>query len=74
MNRLKFAEDFNQGQKLSLTSARGNIIEADIALESAKLARSSIILETSMAMIAQANIRKELFVNLINSSFGTRFS
>jgi len=74
MNRLKFAEDFNQGQKLSLTSARGNIIDADIALESAKLARSSIILETSMAMIAQANIRKELFVNLINSSFGTRFS
>jgi len=74
INRLKFADDFNQGQRLSLINGRSNIIDADIATESAKLARNSIILETSMAMIAQANIRKELFLNLINSSFGTKFS
>ena len=41
INRLKFAEDYNQGQRLALTAARGNIIDADFAKESAALARST---------------------------------
>jgi flagellin len=72
INRLKFAEDYNQGQRIALTSARGNMVDADIAQESANLARSSIILETSMAIMAQANVRKELLLNLLNSSWGSR--
>ena len=72
INRLKFAEDYNQGQRLALTTARGNIIDADIAKESAALARSTIILETSMAVLAQANVRKEMIINLLNTSWGRR--
>ena len=74
INRLKFAEDYNQGQRLALTTARGNIIDADFAKESAALARSTIILETSMAVLAQANIRKEMIINLLNTSWGMRTS
>ena len=72
INRLKFAEDYNQGQRLALTTARGNIVDADIAKESAALARSTIILETSMAVLAQANVRKEMIINLLNTSWGRR--
>jgi flagellin len=72
-NRLKFSEDYNQSQITSLSTARGNIVDADIAKESSRLASATILLESASAMLAQANISKELLLNLLISPYGARF-
>jgi flagellin len=54
-SRLGFAADVLSINKTNLESAAARITEVDIAEESAKLARFSILQQAGTAMLAQAN-------------------
>ena len=64
-NRLSSASDSAMNVKDSLASARGNIVDADYALESARYARSQILQETSTSLLAKSNSLNEVVLNLL---------
>ena len=64
-NRLSSAGDSAINIKDSLTSARGKILDADYALESARYARARILQETSTSLLAKSNDLNEVVLNLL---------
>ena len=52
-------------EKENLTAASSQIKDVDVAEESANLARQTILVNTAMAMLAQANVLPELILRLI---------
>jgi flagellin-like hook-associated protein FlgL len=64
-NRLSGAGDSAINIKESLTSARGKILDADYALESARYARARILQETSTSLLAKSNDLNEVVLNLL---------
>ena len=50
---------------VNLTSSRGRIEDADFAAETANLARTQVLQQASMAMLAQANASKQNILTLI---------
>ena len=51
MSRLNYANRILEENRINLESARGRIMDADIALESSKIARQNVIMQASAAMV-----------------------
>ena len=54
-NRLSMAADLLALNQTNLEAAHGRIMDADIALESTRMARQNVLVQSSAAMVAQAN-------------------
>lgn len=63
--RLGFAMDSVQTQKVAFEEASSRIGDTDVAVEVARLARSSILVESSSAMLAQANSTGRVLLRVI---------
>ena len=48
-----------------MVAAKGNVEDADYAMETAKLARAQILMQAATAMLAQANAAKNSTLQLI---------
>ena len=64
-SRLIFAEDNLAVQKQNLEEARSIIADVDVAEETSKLARASVLQEAGLAVLAQANSYPKKLVQLI---------
>ena len=53
--------------KVNLIKSRSNIEDADFAAESMKLAKAKILEQVAIAMIAQANTRKQWILKLLEN-------
>jgi flagellin len=65
LSRLKFSQESVATEKINMGAALGRIEDADIAEESAKLAKYSILMQASAAMIAQANQQSQVALTLL---------
>ena len=65
MNRLAFAADNLVSVSANATESRGRIMDADYAKEATELARSRIISQAGIAMLAQANQSKQTVLSLL---------
>ena len=54
-SRLGMASDLLMQNQTNLEAAHGRIMDADIALESTRMARQNVLVQSSAAMVAQAN-------------------
>ena len=59
MNRLDYTMSNLTNMSTNLTLAKGRIEDADFATESANLARTQVLQQASMSMLAQANAAKQ---------------
>jgi flagellin len=64
-SRLNFASDTLAINKTNLESANSRIIDVDVAEESSKLARFSILQQAGTAMLAQANQSTQSLLRLL---------
>ena len=64
MNRLDHAMANLQNVATNLSVAKGRIMDADFATESSNLARTQVLQQASMAMLAQANASKQNILSL----------
>ena len=64
MNRLDHAMANLQNVATNLAVAKGRIMDADFAAESSNLARTQVLQQASMAMLAQANASKQNILTL----------
>ena len=64
MNRLDHAMASLQNTATNLSVAKGRIEDADFAAESSNLARTQVLQQASMAMLAQANASKQNILSL----------
>ena len=64
MNRLDHALANLQNVATNLAVAKGRIMDADFAAESSNLARTQVLQQASMAMLAQANASKQNILTL----------
>ena len=64
MNRLDHAMANLQNVATNLAVAKGRIMDADFAAESSNLARTQVLQQASMAMLAQANASKQNILSL----------
>jgi flagellin len=65
-NRLDSTITNLTNMKANIESAHGQIVDADFAIETAKLARAQILMQAATAMLAQANASKNNTLKLIN--------
>ena len=65
-NRLDSTISNLQNMKASIETARGQVVDADFAVETAKLARAQILMQAATAMLSQANASKQQMLTLIN--------
>ena len=54
MSRLNYSDDVLIQNQINLEAADGRIIDADVALESTRLARHQVLAQASVSMVAQA--------------------
>ena len=54
-NRLLMVDELLSSNMTNLEAAYGRIMDADIALESARFAQQNVLVQASAAMVAQAN-------------------
>jgi len=54
-----------RANQVNLEAAHGRIMDADIALESTRFARHNVLVQSSAAMVAQANQLTNLALNLL---------
>ena len=52
--------------KANIQTAKGQVVDTDFAAETARLARSQILLQAATAMLSQANASKSQTLQLIN--------
>jgi flagellin len=64
MNRLDHAMANMQNVSTNLSVAKGRLEDADFAAESSNLARTQVLQQASMAMLAQANASKQNILSL----------
>ena len=64
-NRLTMASDLLALNQTNLEAAHGRIMDADIALESTRLARHQVLAQASVSMVAQANTLASLVLSLL---------
>ena len=64
MNRLDHAMSNLSNQATQLSTAKGRIEDADFAAETANLARTQVLQQASMSMLAQANASKQQILSL----------
>ena len=65
-NRLDSSIANITNMKANIEAAKGQVVDADYATETAKLARAQILLQAAMAMLSQANASKQQMLKLIN--------
>lgn len=65
MSRLQFSGESIATQETNMKSALGRIEDVDIAMESANLAKYSILMQASAAMVAQANVSNDVALMLL---------
>ena len=65
-NRLDSSIANITNMKANIETAKGQVVDADFATETAKLARAQILLQAAMAMLSQANASKQQMLKLIN--------
>jgi flagellin len=65
LSRLSFAAESMKIQETNMRSALGRIEDVDIAEESANLAKYSILMQASAAMVAQANSTSQVALMLL---------
>ena len=66
-NRLDSTLANLENMKANLIAAKGAVVDADFAEETARLARAQILLQAATAMLSQANASKQMMLTLINS-------
>jgi flagellin len=54
-----------ESSSIALTAARGRIVDADIAMETANRSRLLLLQDSAVAMLAQANARPQMVLNLL---------
>jgi len=64
-NRLQFASDQLAVNKTNIEAARSRIFDVDVASESSALARNQVLVQSSTAMLAQANGLSGLALGLL---------
>jgi flagellin len=64
-NRLDSTISNLQNMKANLETAHGQVVDADFAVETAKLARAQILMQAATAMLSQANASKQTTLKLI---------
>jgi flagellin len=64
-SRLGFAADMLNTNRTNLESANSRIVDVDVASESTRLARSSILVQAGSAMLAQANASSQYTLRLL---------
>ena len=65
-NRLQKVEDLLTTNMVNLEAAHGRIMDADIALESTRMARHNVLVQSSAAMVAQANQLSNIALTILN--------
>ena len=65
MARLQTASDHAQGMRTNLVSQESRIRNADVARETSELARNQVLLQSNIAMQAQANALPKLLLKLL---------
>ncbi len=65
MSRLQFSAESIATQEANMKSALGRIEDVDIAMESANLAKYSILMQASAAMVVQANVSNDVALMLL---------
>ena len=65
-NRLDSTIANLENMRANLVTARGAVVDADFAEETARLARAQILLQAATAMLSQANASKQQMLALIN--------
>ncbi len=65
MSRLNYSDDLLIQNQINLEAADGRIIDADMALESTRLARNQVLAQASISMVAQANTIASLVLSLL---------
>ena len=65
MSRLQFSSESIATQEANMRSALGRIEDVDIAMESANLAKYSILMQASAAMVVQANVSNDVALMLL---------
>jgi flagellin len=63
--RLNLEVEGLRANQVNLEAAHGRIMDADIALESTRFARQNVLVQSSAAMVAQANQLTNLALNLL---------
>jgi len=66
-NRLDSSLANLENMRANLITAKGAVVDADFAEETARLARAQILLQAATAMLSQANASKQQMLALINS-------
>ncbi len=64
-SRLLSAQSLARGAALEMLAARGRVMDADIAAESARLSTITILQQAAVAVLAQANIQPRLALELL---------
>ena len=64
-SRLGFAADMLATNRTNLEAANSRIVDVDVAVESTKLARNSILVQAGSAMLAQANASSQSALRLL---------
>ena len=67
LSRLSFSAESMKTQETNMRSALGRIEDVDIAEESANLAKYSILMQASAAMVAQANSTSQVALMLLQA-------
>jgi flagellin len=67
MSRLEYASDNLQNVAQNTASARSRVMDADYAAETTELARTQIIQQASIAMLAQANQSQQAILALLGA-------
>jgi flagellin len=65
MSRLNFASDNLTKQSANMEAAYGRIMDVDIAAESTRLAKYNVLVQSSAAMLAQANSSSDVVLMLL---------
>ena len=65
MSRLNYSNRILEENRINLEAAHGRIMNADIALEAAKMARQNVIIQASAAMVTQANQMNQVVLQLL---------
>ena len=65
MSRLNFASDNITKQSANMEAAYGRIMDVDIAAESTRLAKYNVLVQSSAAMLSQANTSSDVVLMLL---------
>ena len=71
LTRLGMAVDNLSNTKINVEASRSRVQDTDYATETAELARTQIIAQAGIAMLAQANARPQLVLQLIKQTTST---